>query len=100
MPAAKSKPKPKSISIVIPHEHAGQRLDQVLAALLPDYSRTRLKSWIEAGHALVDGKQWRPRDTVLGDETVTVTPVLEADERRVSKVRIARITTTKEGTDT
>jgi len=34
----------------------------------------------------------------IGNGTIHLT-VLEADERRVSKVRIARITTTKEGTD-
>jgi len=73
--------KPKPIAFVIPQEFTGQRLDQALAALLPDYSRTRLKAWIEEGHALVDGKLRRPRDTVLGDENVVVTPVLEADER-------------------
>jgi len=73
--------KPKPITLVIPQEYAGQRLDQALAALLPEYSRTRLKTWMEEGHLLVDGKQHRPRDTVLGDESVVLTPILEADER-------------------
>src|SRR5512134_3468026 len=34
------------INLLIPAEHAGQRLDRALAALLPDYSRSRLKGWI------------------------------------------------------
>jgi 23S rRNA pseudouridine1911/1915/1917 synthase len=71
----------KSISAVIPLESAGHRLDQALASLFPDYSRTRLKTWIEAGHILVDGEQRRPRDIMLGEEKVVLTPVLEADER-------------------
>ena len=43
------------ISATVPIEAAGQRLDQALAALLPDYSRSRLKGWIESGEILVDG---------------------------------------------
>lgn len=73
--------KTKSISTVIPLESAGQRLDQALASLFADYSRTRLKGWIETGHVLVDGKQRRPRDIVLGEEQVVLTPVLAADDR-------------------
>lgn len=71
----------KSLSAVIPLESAGQRLDQALASLFADYSRTRLKTWVEEGHVLVDGKQWRPRDIVLGEEQIVLTPVLAADER-------------------
>ena len=55
-------------TLTIPVEHAGQRLDQVLAELLSDYSRTRIKDWIEAGEVLVDGDQLRPKDKVLGGE--------------------------------
>jgi len=31
------------LTLKIPDANAGQRLDQALAALLPDYSRSRLK---------------------------------------------------------
>ena len=37
------------LEATIPPEAAGRRLDQALAALFPDYSRTRLKSWIDGG---------------------------------------------------
>lgn len=57
----------------IPDELAGQRLDQALARMFPDYSRSRLKAWLLDGSVLVDGAQWRPRDRVLGGETVVVT---------------------------
>jgi len=77
MPAKKT----KLLSAVITPEYAGQRLDQVLAALFSEYSRTRLKNWIENGHVLVDGKQWRPRDMVLGDEQVQIEPIMESDDR-------------------
>ncbi|HVY23074.1 MAG TPA: 23S rRNA pseudouridine(1911/1915/1917) synthase RluD [Steroidobacteraceae bacterium] len=73
--------KPKPVSLVIPPDHAGQRLDQALAAMLPEFSRTRLKGWIENGKVLVAGQQSRPREIVLGGEAVVLTPVIEADER-------------------
>ena len=60
------------LSLQIPDTEAGQRLDQALARLLPDYSRSRLKTWIEAGEVLVDGSIRRPRDKVNGGELVTV----------------------------
>lgn len=52
----------------IPAECAGQRLDQALARLLPEYSRSRIKQWIEAGRVHVEGRQPKPKDTVLGGE--------------------------------
>jgi 23S rRNA pseudouridine1911/1915/1917 synthase len=69
------------ISLTIPPEQAGQRLDQALAALLPDYSRSRLKSWIESGEILVDGTARRPRDKVLGGEAVEIAASLPEDDR-------------------
>src|SRR6185436_3548066 len=66
------------LTIKIPDANAGQRLDQALAALLPDYSRSRLKTWIESGEVQVDGATRRPRDRVLGGESVAITAELEA----------------------
>jgi 23S rRNA pseudouridine1911/1915/1917 synthase len=57
----------------IPDELAGQRLDQALARMFPDYSRSRLKAWLLDGSVLVDGASWRPRDPVQGGETVVLT---------------------------
>jgi 23S rRNA pseudouridine1911/1915/1917 synthase len=51
---------------------AGRRLDQALAETFPEHSRTRLKAWIEAGQATVDGRKARPRDPVLGGEHVLI----------------------------
>jgi len=56
----------------IPEEYAGQRLDQALARLFPEYSRSRLKSWLLGGAIHVDGESPRPRDPVHGGETVTL----------------------------
>jgi len=65
----------------IPDELAGQRLDQALAQMFPEYSRSRLKSWLLGGGVLVDGTAWRPRDRVSGGETVQLTAL---EERAVS----------------
>ncbi|MBN4658867.1 RNA pseudouridine synthase, partial [Escherichia coli] len=49
----------------------------MLAELFPEYSRSRLAAWIKSGDAKLDGRTVRPRDPVLGGETVTVEAVLE-----------------------
>jgi len=56
----------------IPDELAGQRLDQALAKLFPQYSRSRLKAWLLKGAIRVDGATPRPRDPVHGGETVAL----------------------------
>jgi len=65
------------LEATIPPEAAGRRLDQALAALFPDYSRTRLKSWIDGGQVVVDGAVPRARDKVIGGERVEVDAQLE-----------------------
>ena len=64
-------------SLLIPIEHAGQRLDQALAVLLPEYSRTRLKEWIESGQVLINGSPLRPKDRVVGGERIELNATLE-----------------------
>ncbi len=61
----------------IPLDAAGRRIDQVLAELFPEFSRSRLTAWIKAGEVLVDGRVPRPRDAVHGGETVEIHAVLE-----------------------
>jgi 23S rRNA pseudouridine1911/1915/1917 synthase len=63
-------------SLTIPDDHVGQRLDQVLAELLSEYSRTRIKDWIESGQILVNGGKLRPKDKVLGGERIEVDATL------------------------
>lgn len=49
-------------------DFAGKRLDVVLAELFPEYSRSRLKIWIDQGNVLVNGEVVRPKYKVVGDE--------------------------------
>jgi 23S rRNA pseudouridine1911/1915/1917 synthase len=58
-------------------ELAGKRLDQALAQLFPDYSRSRLQQWVKAGLVTLDGVTCRPRDKVLGGEWVALEARLE-----------------------
>jgi len=76
---------PVSHEIVVPHELAGRRLDQVLAELLPEYSRSRLKGWIEAGEVRVQGLTARPRDRMLGGEQVTIETKIDAEGEIVAE---------------
>jgi 23S rRNA pseudouridine1911/1915/1917 synthase len=56
-----------------PASTAGRRLDQVLADLLPEHSRTRLRGWIEAGLVRVDGGVvTSPRHKLDGGEAIAV----------------------------
>jgi len=56
----------------IPDAAAGRRFDQVLAELFPDYSRSRLSSWIKSGAVRLDGEEVIPRHIVRGGEAVTL----------------------------
>ena len=63
--------------MAVPDELAGLRLDQALAKMFPDFSRSRLKSLLVAGAVLVDGESRQPKDRVDGGEQVELTIVTE-----------------------
>ena len=58
---------------ILSEEFAGKRLDVVLAELFPEYSRSRLKIWIEQGLVLVNGQTAKPKNKVSGDEELQLT---------------------------
>ncbi len=64
----------------MPEASAGLRLDQVLAQLLPQFSRTRLAAWVREGRVTVDGRQPAPRDKLHGGEALVVKPTLSPQE--------------------
>ena len=67
----------KQLCAQIEPEQSGQRLDQALAQLFPDYSRSRLQQWVKEGLVKVDGRACRSRDKVLGGEKVELEARLE-----------------------
>jgi 23S rRNA pseudouridine1911/1915/1917 synthase len=54
----------------VPLTAAGRRLDQALAEMFPDYSRSRLTAWIKAGAVTLDGAAAPPRQLLRGGEQV------------------------------
>ena len=62
---------------VVPLSAAGRRFDQALAEMFPDYSRSRLTSWIKAGAITLDGAPAVPRQLLKGGEQVRLEAELE-----------------------
>lgn len=62
----------ETLAAQIPEDLDGKRLDQVLARLFPDYSRSRLQHWIHQGLVSVDGQQLRSKDKVNTGQQVIV----------------------------
>ena len=62
----------QTLQAQVPESAAGRRLDQVLAELFSEFSRSRLAQWAKEGQVLVNGRVLRPRDKLLGGETVIV----------------------------
>jgi 23S rRNA pseudouridine1911/1915/1917 synthase len=60
------------VSVRIAPEQAGKRLDQALASLLPEYSRSQIQQWIRAGEVLLDSTPANQRQKVVGGETVDI----------------------------
>jgi 23S rRNA pseudouridine1911/1915/1917 synthase len=64
----------------IPAECAGLRLDQALARLLPEHSRSRLAAWVKQGKVSVDDTAADARRKVWGGERVTLADIVLPDE--------------------
>ncbi len=66
---------PPTFDIAADPASAGTRLDAFLHERLPQFSRSRLKSWIKQDRVLVDGKAARASYILRGAETISVAPV-------------------------
>jgi len=69
-------------TLTLPDDAAGERFDVALARALPQYSRSRLRSWIDAGRVALDGQPAVPTRRVRGGERVVVEA--EADPRELA----------------
>jgi 23S rRNA pseudouridine1911/1915/1917 synthase len=56
----------------LPFKALPERLDKVLARLIPEHSRSRLQAWIEGGHVHVNGQAARVRQMVNPGDKLTV----------------------------
>jgi len=86
MAASRSEP---DFDAPIPIEYVGQRLDRALAALLPDYSRSRLQRWLADGNLTVDGETPPAKTAVVGGEQVRLILPSEPDRADVRPEPIA-----------
>jgi len=68
---------------VLGAEQRRERVDKVLARLLPEVSRATVQRWIEEGRVQVDGKPCRARDSVSAGSAIALEagppPASEAD---------------------
>jgi 23S rRNA pseudouridine1911/1915/1917 synthase len=72
------------ITLKLTTEFCGVRLDKALSQLLPEFSRSRLQQWIDAGHVSVDGQPAKGKTPMLGDETIVVEPQEVPEEQAFS----------------
>ena len=68
-------------ALTVPAEMAGERLDVVLARLLPQYSRARLQRWILEGRIELEGAQPSRRQLAVGGQQIAVRPEFLPDTR-------------------
>ena len=60
-----------AINIIIPKRMKGERLDAVLAKMMPDFSRSKITTSIKTGDALINGKTFKPKEKSTGLEIIT-----------------------------
>ncbi|GME39180.1 MULTISPECIES: 23S rRNA pseudouridine(1911/1915/1917) synthase RluD [unclassified Pantoea] len=70
------------LTATVSESQLGQRLDQTLAELFPDYSRSRIKEWILDRRVTVNGVIVdTPKEKVLGGELVAIDAEIEEAQR-------------------
>jgi 23S rRNA pseudouridine1911/1915/1917 synthase len=64
----------QNITIHVSTADRDKRLDSLLHEQLPQFSRSRLQSWIRDGRVLIDGKATKPSLQLRGVEVIVVEP--------------------------
>jgi 23S rRNA pseudouridine1911/1915/1917 synthase len=70
--ASEAEPMPQRFGVTA--AHSGQRVDKVLALLMPEVSRSRIRQWIEASAVRVNGAAPRARDAVMEGDVIDLDP--------------------------
>lgn len=78
----------EQLSITAPLDLQGKRLDQALAVLCPQHSRSRLQSWIKSGYVTVDNTIPKQRYVIQGGETITICAEFESADKTWAKQSI------------
>ena len=58
--------------IAVPLDLSGKRLDQAASSCFPGFSRAKLQEWIKSGVLRVNGNPAKPKEKVMGGETLTL----------------------------
>ncbi|HBV23224.1 MAG TPA: RluA family pseudouridine synthase [Jeotgalicoccus sp.] len=58
------------MNVIITEENAGERLDTVLAGIVPDTSRTDIQNRVKSGHITVNGKTVKPNYKVKEGDNI------------------------------
>jgi 23S rRNA pseudouridine1911/1915/1917 synthase len=66
------------LSAQVPIHMNGMRFDQAASELFPDFSRSRLQSWIKEGKITLDGRVAKAKDKLIGGEKLDLNAELEA----------------------
>ncbi len=66
---------------IVPASLNHARFDQAASSLFPEYSRSRLQSWIKSGELTLDGKACRPKDKVMDGQELRIDAQLQAEGR-------------------
>lgn len=70
-------PQNQQIISIVPPEMGNQRLDQIVASLCPQYSRSQIQKWIKAGRVRVDDKLLKPKERLIGGEEIVLDAIHE-----------------------
>lgn len=62
----------EQIDLELPIELRGERLDKAIAKLLPDYSRSKIQNWLEAGHITQSGRVLTAKESVTGAQIIHI----------------------------
>jgi 23S rRNA pseudouridine1911/1915/1917 synthase len=73
----------------VPESLAGLRLDQALARMFPEHSRSRLQSWLREGHIRLDARAAKPKQKIWGGEEVEIRPQPDPSQTAHRPERIA-----------
>ena len=68
------------INLQVPDEYHGQRIDAVLAQLVPDYSRSQISNWIKTGAVLVNHKTCKPKDKAQAGDEIAICVVFSVTD--------------------
>ena len=72
--------KTEKIQLMVDDAGKDQRMDKHISAVLTQFSRSSIKSWIESGNILLDGSKVKPRTLLSPGQMIEIQPQFENRE--------------------